>query len=140
MSRALRRAEDAAFNRFKRKAGANGIDTFCGEPATLAGHPHEQIFRRAVGDLYQRAHSLTCIVCREAMCSQRPISAVLLACKPRSPSSVSASAICLTCWTPDDLTLIEEAGERVLGKIVAGGKFEPMEKQTARSTGMPGGP
>lgn len=123
-TRAQRRADKSTARRFERQVAGGFLTTTRIEAgADLRGHPHADLYRRAIADAAGNPGSLACIACRQSLTSRRPYKAFLLSAAEARPSIATASAICVECWTPDDLTDIELSATRVLRKIVPNGRF-----------------
>lgn len=131
MSRAQRRAAAASEARFRRKAGGAGLTTCLIEAgADLSAHEHGRLFAGAINDALRHPGALCCIACAEPLGPERGFGAWLLSAAAIRPTSASVSAICAPCWAGSSENEIEAACARVLGRLLPGARFQPIESAT----------
>lgn len=123
MSRAERRADNAARARFKRKTGGTIISHLFEAGERIDGRPHADIVSRAVTDFY-REPSGACFSCRSSI--GRP-SAFLVAHAAHRPRGAALAYACSRCWGAENyLTALSDAAEASLSKLVPGRWLSPL--------------
>lgn len=134
-------AETNLKSRRERRAIAKGggvYDTALLRTAEIAGHPKAGRFRPALSDWY-RGPTSTCVACRLSFGVGRVPAMFLFAIVTRS--TVSVAAVCTVCAAADDPEFISAGCERVLGRLVEGGRFlDPINKSERPAGGRPSGP
>lgn len=117
MTRAERRADEAAKRRFARKTGG-AVVTHLFEAGERIESPYADIILKAMND-FQRSPAGCCFGCKKDW--GRAPAAFLVCHAAVKPTSAALAVACARCWGREDyLEALSDAAEASLSKLVPG--------------------
>jgi hypothetical protein len=118
---------------FKREAHREHLLTYLIDADDDAALDRMPLLRRATefwhGNIEQRKPVCPSCKANYADADVAQPGAYLFATIAVAPTNAAVTVFCRACWRDLPLHLIERSAERVLQKVLPGGRFEPIEKQ-----------